>query len=170
MNFRAGDGKGGWITLNLFDVFETPDIEVEVPEEWMKKVHSHADYAKHSKYMQQPKHHEDPRDMVRYYDRYVPPERRGRSRQPLFGPAGSPNQDEYVYPIERWQEDIGWDTEIEEDLVQYLHHGDLGLAIESLIESAEILNDDEAKTMWISLIEQLDPQAKEVLRRVVNEA
>lgn len=164
MQFRAGDGNGGWIQLHAFDVFETPDVEVEIPEEWMTRVHSHADYAKYSKY-KEPVHHVDPRERI--VERYTPGKRTYERRHGVFGRAGSTNQDEYAWPIEDWANEIGWEGE---DFSQYLHSGDIGLAIESLVESAEVLNVDEAKGMWLSLFEKLNPEAKEILKQAAHEA
>ena len=172
MKFRAGDGKGGWLELNMFQVFNTPDVNVEVPEEWMANVHTPADYRKKSRYYNQPRHHYDPKDRAgldpSYYDRYVPPERR-YTQTPLFGKAGSPEQDEFIFPIERWGDEIGWPEDIEHLPFDY-QQGDVSLAIESLLVNAEVLNDDEAKSMWLSLFNKLDPQAKDVLKKAVNEA
>ena len=178
IKFRAGDGKGGWIDLTAYQVFATPDVEVEVPTEWMDKVHTPANYKKVSKYYKdQPRHHIDPKEERTYidksfYDRYVPHNRRARgTQQPLFGRAGSLEQDEFNFPIERWEDEIGWlrDDEIEHLPFDY-QQGDLSLAIESLIVNAEVLNKDEAKSMWLSLINKLDNQAKEVLWQVLNDA
>lgn len=161
MKFRAGTGNGTWIEdLNPFEVFQTPDIGVvEVPEEWMQRVNSPSAYAKRSHY-EKPDHHG-------VIERYVP----GRRTYPSFGRVGSVDQDQLTFPIEDWERDIGWEGSAH-DLFghEYLGTGDLGMAIESLIENSEILDPDSVKSMWLSLFEKLDPGAKDLLRKVVNEA
>jgi PRTRC genetic system protein A len=174
MKFRAGDGKGGWMELSVFQAFETPDVGVvEVPDEWMDKVHTPSKYRQKSKYYRnQPRHHVEERPAIdpSYYDRYVPHERRARtSQQPLFGKVGTTEQDNFIYPVERWEEEVGWPFDEIEHLPFDCQQGDVSLAIESLIVNAEVLNDDEAKSMWLSLFNKLDSQAKEIVKQVVSE-
>jgi PRTRC genetic system protein A len=177
MLFRAGDGKGGWIQLNPFDVFETPDVNVGFPDEWMKNVHSPADYKKKSEYYKdKPLHHVEQRDYMdprdnSFYDRYVPQSRRAyRGTQPsLFGKAGTTEQDNLIYPVERWEEEIGWLDGDEMELLPFdFQNGDISLAIESLIESAHILDGDDLKEMWLSLVDQLDTMAVSALKEIID--
>lgn len=160
ISFRAGDGQGAWLDLDEFGVFQTPDIgTVVVPDEWMAKVHKPKDYRKKSSYY---KDHgrgqrKDEVPWGEHYDLYVPPERR------LFGRVGTVDQDDFIYPVQQWEKDIGWP----EDMPSQQEES-VGMAIESLIETAEILAGDECQSMWLSLVEKLDPHAREALRTVLD--
>jgi len=168
IKFRAGDGTGGWMDMLPFQVFETPEIGVvEVPDEWMEKVHKPSKYRETSHYYQQRGGDTRPWGASREdYDRYVPPSRR------LFGKAGAVDQDEFIYPIKQWETDIGF--EIEGDELSAGHGADLsprtdiGEAIESLIESSDILTDEEAQSMWTSLVGKLGKQGRDTLRAAFN--
>lgn len=168
MKFRAGTGNGDWLELSPFDVFETPDVGVvEVPDEWMKKVNTHSAYAKRS-------HYERP-DRHGVIERFSPTDGYGhRTRGPVFGRAGSVNQDILDFPVADWERDIGWEGGPEdlfgEDYRQYFDRDSVGPAIESLIENSEVLDSESAKAMWLSLIERLDPESKDLLRRVIDES
>ena len=157
IKFRAGNGQGTWLELSEFGIFQTPDVgTVEVPDEWMDKVHKPSDYRKKSNYYKAhgKQQYKSEVPWGEHYDRYVPPTRR------LFGKAGAVDQDELVYPIERWEGEIDWKDEFQEDSV--------GISIESLIETAEILAGDECQSMWLSLVEKLDPHAKQALKIVLD--
>ncbi|MCK5291831.1 MAG: hypothetical protein KAR39_07435 [Thermoplasmata archaeon] len=161
IKFRAGDGTGGWIEMFMFQIFETPDVgTVEVPAEWMDKVHKPSKYKQESHYYRQ---RDGKQPDVRpwgtsreVYDRYVPPTRR-------FGGVGTTEQDELVYPIEQWEADIGYELENEK-------MEGLDMAIESLIESSDIFTNEENQAMWQSLVRKLDGPAKDTLKRVISES
>jgi hypothetical protein len=169
MMFRAGDGQGGWLDIHMFQVFNTPEVGVvEVPDEWMAKVHTPSDYKKKSRYYaKKPGHHMKQDELfASHYDKYIPPNLGSRG---AFGRAGGVNQDDYEFPIGRWENDISWEELYEDDELQFLHaQGDTELAIESLIESADVLPPDECKSMWLSLVERLDSSAKDILRDAVG--
>ncbi len=174
MMFRAGDGQGGWLDIHMFQVFNTPEVGVvEVPDEWMAKVHTPSDYKEKSRYYaKKPGHHMRQDEIfASHYDKYIPPNLRGnRKSTGAFGRAGDVNQDEFEFPFGRWENDIDWEEPFEESDLQFLHaQGDTELAIESLIESAEILPPDESKLMWLGLIERLGDEAKDILRDAVAE-
>ncbi len=166
IKFRAGDGTGGWLDMSAYQVFETPDVgTVEVPDEWMAKIHKPSKYKEKSHYYQESGHKGETRpwgQSKEYYDRYVPPERR------LFGRVGTVGQDELIYPIEQWELDIGW--EIEEDKLPADDVVHLNAAIESLVETSDILVGEEAQTMWHSLVRKLDANTKDVLRKALDES
>ncbi len=168
IKFRAGDGTGGWMDMSPFQVFETPEVGVvEVPDEWMEKVHKPSKYRETSHYYQQRGGDTRPWGASREdYDRYVPPSRR------LFGKAGAVDQDELIYPIRQWEVDVGF--EIEGDTPSTGHGADLSpvadinAAIESLIETSDILVGEEAQSMWHSLVSKLDVHAKSALKKVLD--
>jgi PRTRC genetic system protein A len=164
IKFRAGDGTGGWIEMSPFQVFETPEIGVvEVPDEWMAKVHTPPKYKKQSHYYQEREGDIRPWGVSKeIYDRYVPPNKR------RFGPVGTTEQDEFIYPIEQWEVDIGYELDLEKDSDMF-GKPNIDTAIESLIETSDILVGEEAQAMWHSLVRKLDVHAKDVLKKVLDE-
>ena len=175
MKFRAGDGTGKWIELNMFDVFETPDTDIAIPSEWMAKVHRPGSgiFGEHSKpkttFPQSP-----------YGSREVYTPGRGWERRPWdtggfprvrrFGSAGQSNQDMLEeYDWGRWEEE----SKTEGETIDYpeldFEHYHIDAGIEMLIEGSETLDKDEVKAMWLTLIEKLDPIAMDELADALKE-
>jgi len=188
MKFRAGDGNGGWIELSVYDVFETPDVAVEFPTEWMEKVYKPGSgvFGEHSK--PKPTYPVSP---YQVHDRRVfggsggwerrPWDTGGYPRVRRFGAAGEIDQDILSdYEWDRWEQEIGDDHMLEENVIMLEeelasirgrtgHISDVAVGINALIESAEVLNPDEAKAMWISLVDKLDPISRDELLQVLRE-
>jgi len=175
MKFRAGDGKGGWIELNPYDVFETPDVNVAVPEEWMTKVHQPGSgvFGEHSK----PKTAFPTQPVNPYYRNVYDPYFDGWERRPWhtgdyprvrrFGGAGQTNQDVLEeFDWERWEKET-----YEDESIQVDPHAipEIDASIEMLIEGAETLDKESVKAMWLTLIDKLDPIGREELAETLKE-
>jgi len=187
MKFRAGNGNGGWIELSAYDVFETPDVAVEFPNEWMEKVHKPGSgvFGEHSK--PTPTYPVSPYGSV--HDRRVFGgggwERRPWStgdypKVRRFGRAGEIDQDILSeYDWERWEKEIADEDLVEQHVLDLEYElasvqgssdvRDVAIGINALIESSEVLNKEEARAMWISLVDKLDPISRDELGQVLRE-
>jgi PRTRC genetic system protein A len=172
MKFRVGNGSGGFIDLEQYDVFETPDVAVEIPTEWMAKVHKPGKFFKG--------HEEQDRGRQRWPVGGGYPGRRvfggderpwGRDLSPSgmsFGPAGSAEQDMLRdYAFDRWAEETGFDKEDTMHSTGF-SRTDVADGIEALVESFDILPDEEAKSMAIALASRLDNRSKDILHEVLS--
>ena len=176
MKFRAGDGKGGWIELDPFDVFETPDVDVAVPEEWMSKVHKPGSgvFGEHSK----PKQTTFPTQPVNpYYRNVYDPYFDGWERRPWntgeypkvrrFGATSKPGQDRLEeFDWDRWEKET-----YEDESIQVDPHAipEIDASIDMLIEGSETLDKESVKAMWLTLIDKLDPIGREELAETLKE-
>jgi hypothetical protein len=85
-----------------------------------------------------------------------------------FGPAGSAEQDMLRdYAFDRWAEETGFDKEDTMHSTGF-SRTDVADGIEALVESFDILPDEEAKSMAIALASRLDNRSKDILHEVLS--
>lgn len=167
MKFRVGNGDGGFIELGPYDVFETPDIEVEYPTEWIERVHKPGKFFKG---------HAEERTYPSSGRRW-PMERRvfGGDEKPWgregmqFGAAGSAEQDLLeAYDFDRWANEVNYEDDVMHPTG--FSRSDVATGMEALIESFDILPDEEAKSLAIALAERLDSRSKDMLFKILSES
>ena len=165
MKFRVGSGNGGFIDLDPYDVFETPDVVVEIPAEWIERVHKPGKYFKG---------HAEERGQQRWPVGGGYPGRKvfgGKDERPWgrsFGPVGSLDQDLLKdYDFDRWAKEVKYD---EEDVMYSTGFGrsDVANGIEALVESFDILPDEDATAIAIALADRLDSRSKDILFKVLS--
>lgn len=181
MKWRAGDGNGGWIELSMYEVFETPEANTEFPGEWMERVHKPGSgvFTEHNRPVRpttyypgykQPMGHMPNRPWNPNYDRQTfDPEYGWGNRRASFGRAGSVDQDILGFDWDRWEEEVGPFEGEEEYTVPQNIGGDVGVGINALVESLEILNEEDATGVAIALIDKLDSRGKDIFYRVLVE-
>lgn len=179
MKFRAGNGNGGWIELDVYQVFETPDTAVEIPEDWIKKVHRPGSgiFGEHSRpaisdWNRRP--WSSPYDSGhRGYRRQVfGDDKPWGTRKISFGKVGTAEQDLPLdgFDWDRWAYESGYEDEdfafeVDTDRLPYT---DIAQGIRALAENLEVLPDDDAKGIAIAFIQKLDSRAKDILHEILQ--
>ena len=169
MKFRVGNGNGGFIDLNPYDVFETPDVVVEIPAEWIQKVHKPGKFFKG--------HEDQGRSGQRWPTRggyggrkVFGGDERPWGRGGRFGAAGTADQDVLKdYDFDRWAAETG----MNEDEFMYstgFSRTDVATGIEALVESFDILPEEDARSVAIALADRLDSRSKDILYKVLAES